>query len=317
MKRSYLRVLSLLVVFSFVLQLFSAFLPDESVSAEEVTSPLINDDGTVTFLYEGQATSVKVAGSFTDWQNGAIDMTEESDGIWTLTKELTEGTYEYKFIVDEAWIRDPSNSNQANGNSVFTIGEPNGSPAIKSPVINEDGTVTFNYESKGETAIYVIGSFNNWDLTTAVELTEKDSIFSTTLSDLEPGEYQYKFIFNKRSWDENSTDPSNPNIIDGNSAFTIESTESVKVQSALMESLNEILVTTNKEFGKQEFVLTDKETNEVIDTTTTILGDKKAKITIADGKSIDVRNEYEVSLGQSEGQIVTMRNVLNLSLIHI
>ncbi|WP_368659077.1 type I pullulanase [Metabacillus halosaccharovorans] len=310
MKRSKLRALSLLVVLSFVLQLFSGFLPYESVSAE-VTSPLINDDGTVTFLYEGKATSVKIAGSFTDWQNGAIDMTEESDGIWTLTKELTEGTYEYKFIVDDEWIMDPSNSKQANGNSVFTIGEPPELPAMKSPVINEDDMVTFNYESNGETAVYVIGSFNNWDLTTAVELTEKDGIFSTTILDLEPGEYQYKFIFNDRNWNENSTDPLNPNTTDGNSTFTIESLEPVMVQSALMDSLNEILVTTNKEIGKQEFVLTDNKTNEVIDTITTVIGNKKAQLTIADGESIDVRNVYEVSLGQSEGQKVTMRNVLN------
>jgi len=185
------------------------------------------------------------------------------------------------------------------------------SAEVTSPVIHDDGSVTFNYVSKGESAVYVIGNFNNWDLTTAVEMSLNDGVFTATLPNLEQGDYQYKFIFNNRNWNENSTDPLNPNTADGNSVFTIESSEQVQVQSALMDSLSEILVTTNKAIGEQEFVVTDRATNEIVETTTTKISDKKAKLSIADGENIDVRNVYEVSLGQSEGKKVTMRNVLN------
>jgi pullulanase len=182
---------------------------------------------------------------------------------------------------------------------------------LTSPIINNDGSVTFQYESKGEQAIYLIGNFVNWDLNKAIEMTEKNGVFSVTVPNLEPGEYQYKFVQNNRSWDESTTDPLNPNTVDGNSIFTIQSSEPVNVQSALMDSIDEILVTTNKAVTDLAFTLTDKETNEVIETTVSKISDKKVKLTLVDGEKVDVRKIYEVKIGDSEGMNVTMRNILN------
>lgn len=187
----------------------------------------------------------------------------------------------------------------------------NASAQVISPVIEEDGSVTFHYNQTDESSVFVIGSFNGWDLSTAVEMTLENGVFSATISDLEPGDYEYKFLINNRTWDESSTDPLNPNTADGNSTFTIESTEPVNVQSALMDSFSEILVTTNKNFGEKEFVLTDVAENKVIETTVTKVDDKKVKLILTDESSVDVRKVYKVSLGGSEGTKVVMRNILN------
>ncbi len=91
-------------------------------------SPIVNDDGSVTFYYQGDATTVIVSGSFNGWPStsttsGAVVMTEGSDNMWSATvSDLDPGKYEYKFVVNDSdWITDPANSEVSNGNSVFTI----------------------------------------------------------------------------------------------------------------------------------------------------------------------------------------------------
>ncbi|MDZ5471857.1 type I pullulanase [Bacillus sp. 31A1R] len=91
----------------------------------------------------------------------------------------------------------------------------------KSPIIHDDGSVTFNYVSKGETAVFVVGSFTDWDTAKAIEMTKQDEIYTVKIPPLEKGNYEYKFLLNNRSWDENTTDPLNSQTSGGNSAFTI------------------------------------------------------------------------------------------------
>jgi pullulanase len=96
------------------------------------------------------------------------------------------------------------------------------SAAVQSPIIHDDSRVTFNYVSKGESAVFVIGNFNNWDTNAATELTLTDGVFTATIDSLPEGDYQYKFLLNNRNWNENTTDPLNPNPqVGGNSAFHI------------------------------------------------------------------------------------------------
>lgn len=89
-----------------------------------VDSPVIGEDGKVTFYYYGPTkNSVQLAGTMTDWGNGALDMTLNSDtGYWSVTVELGPEWHEYKFIVDSNWILDPLNEKIAgNGNNYFVI----------------------------------------------------------------------------------------------------------------------------------------------------------------------------------------------------
>jgi pullulanase len=93
--------------------------------------------------------------------------------------------------------------------------------AVESPVIHSDNKVTFNYVSKGESAVFVVGNFTNWSPDEAVEMTLVDGVFTATIDSLPEGEYQYKFLLNNRNWNENITDPLNSKYAGGNSAFLI------------------------------------------------------------------------------------------------
>lgn len=59
------------------------------------------------------ATSVKVAGSFTDWDKAPLDLKKLKTGIWKKSVSLEPGCYEYKFIVDGLWRDDPACTDKA------------------------------------------------------------------------------------------------------------------------------------------------------------------------------------------------------------
>lgn len=97
-----------------------------------VDSPVIEEDGKVTFYYYGPTkNSVQLAGTMTGWGDGALDMTLNSDtGYWSVTVELGPEWHEYKFIVNSNWILDPLNEKVAeNGNNYFVIAGLKGATA--------------------------------------------------------------------------------------------------------------------------------------------------------------------------------------------
>jgi hypothetical protein len=58
-------------------------------------------------LEAGNASSVQLAGSFTNWQP-QYELHESSPGIWTITLPLPLGVHDYAFVVDgERWLPDP------------------------------------------------------------------------------------------------------------------------------------------------------------------------------------------------------------------
>ncbi|MFC3899505.1 pullulanase [Aliicoccus persicus] len=84
---------------------------DDSSESTGVNSPVLNEDGTVTFYFEGDAntTSVGVPGSFNEWDESAFVMEEGEDSVWSYTAELEPGVYEYKLFVNNEWTNDPLN----------------------------------------------------------------------------------------------------------------------------------------------------------------------------------------------------------------
>jgi 1,4-alpha-glucan branching enzyme len=52
------------------------------------------------------ATSVRLAGDFTRWQQEPINMQKGADGIWRTTVELEPGPHHYRFLVDGQWRDD-------------------------------------------------------------------------------------------------------------------------------------------------------------------------------------------------------------------
>jgi len=69
-------------------------------------------DCTFVLRYTGTATEVKLAGEFTDWQNGAVTLTKTNGAFETTLSPggaLTAGDlYGYKLVVDGNWIIDPA-----------------------------------------------------------------------------------------------------------------------------------------------------------------------------------------------------------------
>lgn len=70
----------------------------------------------VSFSYAGPAAqSVLLAGDFTGWQQAALSLKRDKNGVWKKAVFLAPGRYEYRFVVDGEWRDDPAcASRQAN-----------------------------------------------------------------------------------------------------------------------------------------------------------------------------------------------------------
>lgn len=57
----------------------------------------------------GKPQKVFLAGTFNEWKpdNPQYLMTDDGTGTWTITVKLPAGTYQYKYVADGKWIKDP------------------------------------------------------------------------------------------------------------------------------------------------------------------------------------------------------------------
>jgi 1,4-alpha-glucan branching enzyme len=53
------------------------------------------------------ASSVKLAGDFTHWDQQPVNLQKGPDGVWRTVLELTPGEHYYRFLVDGQWHDDP------------------------------------------------------------------------------------------------------------------------------------------------------------------------------------------------------------------
>jgi 1,4-alpha-glucan branching enzyme len=64
----------------------------------------------ITFQYENpKATQVLLVGNFNGWDEKKHPMKNDGSGRWGKNVLLVPGIYEYKFIVDGQWKKDPAN----------------------------------------------------------------------------------------------------------------------------------------------------------------------------------------------------------------
>ena len=71
---------------------------------------------------ERSAKKVKLAGDFNNWV--PEEMERISDNDWRLVKDLSEGEYDYKFVVDEQWCLNSSSEvvdRKGNKNHVMRV----------------------------------------------------------------------------------------------------------------------------------------------------------------------------------------------------
>ena len=68
-------------------------------------------EGILFVLDAPNARSVYLTGEFTNWSREGIGMhRDEKDGLWKSVLHLEPGEYEYRYIIDGVWIKDPNNA---------------------------------------------------------------------------------------------------------------------------------------------------------------------------------------------------------------
>jgi chromosome partitioning protein len=90
-------------------------------TAEDATTPR----EVIVHFRDGAASDVRIAGDFNGWvPDKGVRSLIESEGqqrVWTKVMQLPPGTYQYRYVVDGEWRKDPSNPESVPG----TGGRPN------------------------------------------------------------------------------------------------------------------------------------------------------------------------------------------------
>ena len=143
---------------------------DIVASPEAIAVSPIVKDRSVTFKYKGSTRdTVTLFGSMNDWASG-YEMTANAYGVFSVTLEdLDYGIYEYKFVVNDNWLADPSNAWQQNGNSAFLISNPE----------LDDNIVTLNIHYNRADGVYDYWNVHAWSLNFVEELRFDDSHTAT------------------------------------------------------------------------------------------------------------------------------------------
>lgn len=153
------------------------------------TCPTIGDNGDVTFHYYPESgetvESVYVKGSWkSDWSE-YFNMTENSDGVWSVTANLSlDNSYEYGIMVNENWVGDPTNPRNG-GNSEI----------LRNPVYNNDGSVTIFYYPEGnENDVNLLYKTDEASEYTCIDMNY-DEYHSALLSATVTADGNYTYLF--------------------------------------------------------------------------------------------------------------------------
>lgn len=203
------------------------FAPNEQTSIGNVIfgvnnfktkSDFVTTDSTVSFFLSNHtnARDAKLAGSFTNWEAGALPMKKVQNG-WLLSVKLEAGKHLYKFIVDGSWIMDENNKQKENDEK----GNTNSVYFKTNTYFKLDGY------NKAHTVV-VSGSFNNWQKN-ALKLQKINNSWMLPMY-LANGTYTYKFVVDG-SW---IADPANESVFpnefkDVNSVKSIGTKHSFKL----------------------------------------------------------------------------------------
>ncbi|NLM34732.1 MAG: hypothetical protein GX206_04770 [Clostridiales bacterium] len=180
----------------------------------------------------GEEKQLKAVGVKEDLTTGAI-----TDGvIWTVSensRDIVE--ISDKGVVTAKISSIPEGKAYVNAE---VIAEVNGGKVSKklyvvkekivSPVINGDGTATFNVPYNGD-KLYLVGDINGWD-NKGIEMKKvAEGLFTHTMA-ITPGRHLYKFLPTSGSWDGEFPDPLNPERDGINSVLVMPSPCEVQIK---------------------------------------------------------------------------------------
>lgn len=89
----------------------AAAAPATADASATAPGPQISAKG-VRFNYKpnGKPSEIFLAGTFNAWNPANKDYLlkdEDGDGVYSITLQLAPGTYQYKFVIDGTWTKDP------------------------------------------------------------------------------------------------------------------------------------------------------------------------------------------------------------------
>lgn len=162
---------------------------------------------------------VHVAGSFQNWDPAATELTNNGNGVYSITVDIPVGVFSYKFINGNDWPGEesvPSACGTSNGfggynRSYEIIGSTDvvletvcfSSCSACPPPVNFIA-VTFKVDMSQQTVsangVHIAGSFQNWNpATSELTDTDNDGIYTGTFQIQEGIGINYKFI-NGNDW---------------------------------------------------------------------------------------------------------------------
>ncbi len=77
---------------------------------EKLHGPRVTSGSVIFSVDAPAADSVYLTGEFTNWSREGLRMEKDGeDGLWKVAVDLDSGEYEYRYIIDGVWIKDPRN----------------------------------------------------------------------------------------------------------------------------------------------------------------------------------------------------------------
>ncbi|MFQ6093643.1 MAG: alpha-amylase family glycosyl hydrolase [bacterium] len=158
-------------------------------------------------------TTVNLAGTFNGWSRYADTMTgPDKNGVYSITKMLQEGYYEYKFVVNhQEWFSDPDNphTNPMEYNNSILIVAPDTLPSF-ADITPEDGAILIDSTETVVAATIIDGDLHDGIDEATISLTLDDlpvdfdydpetSRLTSFASDLSDGVHQLAFDVSDRA----------------------------------------------------------------------------------------------------------------------
>jgi 1,4-alpha-glucan branching enzyme len=81
---------------------------EENTVRDGVEVPHPNDTFVFFVVSFPRAERVRLIGTFTGWENHPLVMDRAPNGTWFTTVPLSQGRYEYAYLVDDHWQLDPA-----------------------------------------------------------------------------------------------------------------------------------------------------------------------------------------------------------------